>query len=172
MVTSSTTELKTLNWWMRSLTSDCTAAASSEPMDGTSHAESAELSTTKVIITSEQTEFRLGAESAALQMPLTISVVEKRSGHPTCKPVSLMRWLVRLITPQGGTVLDPFAGTFTTGQAALAEGFNPIGIEADPAHFKDCLSRIRHVVGGTAESLDEDDSRTDATPSTNQTSLL
>jgi DNA modification methylase len=49
--------------------------------------------------------------------------------HPTVKPVALMRWLVRLVTPPGGTVLDPFAGSGTTLVAATLEGFNSIGIE-------------------------------------------
>jgi site-specific DNA-methyltransferase (adenine-specific) len=51
---------------------------------------------------------------------------------PTVKPVDLMRWLVRLVTPPGGTVLDPFAGTGTTGEACLLEGFGCILIERDP----------------------------------------
>ena len=49
--------------------------------------------------------------------------------HPTVKPLAIMRWLIRLVTPPGGTVLDPFAGSGTTIEAALIEGFNPIGIE-------------------------------------------
>jgi site-specific DNA-methyltransferase (adenine-specific) len=49
--------------------------------------------------------------------------------HPTVKPVALMRWLVRLVTPLGGTVLDPFAGSGTTLVAAVLEGFDAIGIE-------------------------------------------
>lgn len=49
--------------------------------------------------------------------------------HPTVKPVALIRWLVRLITPPGGTVLEPFAGTGTTGEAAALEGFACIMIE-------------------------------------------
>jgi len=49
--------------------------------------------------------------------------------HPTVKPVALMRWLVRLVTPPGGTVLDPFAGSGTTLVAATLEGFDAIGIE-------------------------------------------
>lgn len=52
--------------------------------------------------------------------------------HPTCKPLELMKWLARLITPPGGTILDCFAGTGTTGQAARAEGFPAILIEQDP----------------------------------------
>lgn len=53
------------------------------------------------------------------------------STHPTVKPVDLMRYLCRLVTPRGGLVLDPFAGSGTTGQAALAEGFRCILIERE-----------------------------------------
>lgn len=49
--------------------------------------------------------------------------------HPTVKPIELMRWLVRLATPAGGTILEPFAGSGTTLEAALREGFTVIGIE-------------------------------------------
>lgn len=62
-------------------------------------------------------------------------VVEREDGtkvqHPTVKPLALMEWLVALITPPGGTVLDPFAGTGTTLQAAQNNGFSCIGIERD-----------------------------------------
>lgn len=56
--------------------------------------------------------------------------------HPTCKPVALMRWLVRLVTPPGGIVLDPFAGTGTTGEACLEEGFRYILIEREEDYIK------------------------------------
>jgi DNA modification methylase len=60
-------------------------------------------------------------------------------GWPTVKPVGLMRWLVRLVTPPGGLVLDPFAGTGPTLQAAELEGFDSIGIERDEfAHRLAC----------------------------------
>lgn len=52
-------------------------------------------------------------------------------GWPTVKPLALMRWLVRLVTPPGGVVLDPFAGTGSTLQAARDEGFASIGVERD-----------------------------------------
>jgi DNA modification methylase len=55
--------------------------------------------------------------------------VTQQNFHPTVKPVALMRWLVRLVTPPGGTVLDPFTGSGTTLVAATLEGFNYIGIE-------------------------------------------
>jgi site-specific DNA-methyltransferase (adenine-specific) len=55
--------------------------------------------------------------------------------HPTVKPLDLMAYLCRLVTPPGGTVLDPFMGSGTTIKAAIGEGFNAIGIERDPAYF-------------------------------------
>lgn len=64
--------------------------------------------------------------------------------HPTVKPVSLMRYLVRLVTPPGGHVLDPFAGTFTTGIACLQEGFNCTGIEYEPDYHQIGLKRIEY----------------------------
>lgn len=55
--------------------------------------------------------------------------------HPTVKPLELMRWLVRLVTPPGGTVLDPFAGSGTTGQAAALESFECVLIEFEADHI-------------------------------------
>lgn len=74
---------------------------------------------------------------------------EDRAGskHPTVKPRALMRWLVRLITPPGGTVLDCFAGTGSTLQAALAEGFHAIGIEREAEYAADIKRRLQRVSG-------------------------
>lgn len=63
-------------------------------------------------------------------------------GWPTVKPLGLMRWLVRLVTPPGGLVLDPFAGTGTTLQAAGLEGFSAIGIERDPLALQLACQRL------------------------------
>ena len=52
-----------------------------------------------------------------------------RNHHPTVKPTALMRYLVRLVTPPGGVVLDPFMGSGSTGKAAALEGFSFVGIE-------------------------------------------
>ena len=62
--------------------------------------------------------------------------------HPTVKPVELMKYLCRLVTPKGGVVLDPFMGSGSTGMAAKDEGFDFIGIEKDEEYFKICESRI------------------------------
>lgn len=64
------------------------------------------------------------------------------SKHPTVKPIALMQWLCRLITPPGGTVLDPFAGSGTTGSAELAEGFNAILCEREPEYVADIRKRF------------------------------
>jgi hypothetical protein len=53
----------------------------------------------------------------------------QQNTHPTVKPLALMRYLVRLVTPPGGTILEPFAGSGTTLAAAVLEGFNAIGCE-------------------------------------------
>lgn len=63
--------------------------------------------------------------------------------HKTVKPIDLMRWLVRLVTPPGGTVLDPFAGSGTTGLAAQAEGFGAVLVEREPEYFE--LARTRNA---------------------------
>lgn len=65
-----------------------------------------------------------------------------KNTHPTVKPVDLMRWLCRLVTPPGGLVLDPFCGSGSTGVAALAEGFRFIGIDINPAYCEMARKRI------------------------------
>lgn len=73
------------------------------------------------------------------------------SKHPTVKPVKLMRWLCRLVTPKGGTILDPFAGTGTTGEAAFYEGFDAILIEREADYQADIARRMELVLAGPAE---------------------
>jgi site-specific DNA-methyltransferase (adenine-specific) len=82
----------------------------------------------------------------------TADVKLARNFHPTVKPVSLMRWLCRLITPPGGLVLDPFAGSGTTGIAAVSEGFDFIGIELDPDHHAIAMARIEHAASVAPET--------------------
>lgn len=65
-----------------------------------------------------------------------------RNQHPTVKPVSLMSWLVRMVTPPGGTVLDPFLGSGTTAIAAIGCGFNWIGIEREAEYVELARQRI------------------------------
>lgn len=67
-----------------------------------------------------------------------------RNNHPTVKPVELMRYLCRLVTPAGGVVLDPFMGSGSTGKAALLEGYSFVGVELDPDHLTTAAARIAH----------------------------
>lgn len=69
--------------------------------------------------------------------------------HPTVKPTTLMRYLCRLVTPKGGTVLDPFAGSGSTGKAALLEGFNFVGVEREAEYVAIAKARI-----GAAQQCD------------------
>jgi hypothetical protein len=62
--------------------------------------------------------------------------------HPTVKPLDLIRWLVRLITPPGGTVLDMFAGSGTTGEACVVEGFPVILVERDVTYLPLIVARL------------------------------
>ena len=64
------------------------------------------------------------------------------NAHPTVKPTALMRYLCRLVTPPGGIVLDPFAGSGSTGKGAVLEGFNFIGIELDAEYAEIARARI------------------------------
>lgn len=68
-----------------------------------------------------------------------------RNNHPTVKPIALMQWLVRLVTPPGGKVLDPFTGSGSTGKACAIEGFDFIGFEMDPHYCEIAKQRIAYV---------------------------
>lgn len=72
------------------------------------------------------------------------------SKHPTVKPVDLMQWLVRLVTPKGGLVLDPFAGSGSTGEAAWREGMRCILIEREEEYQADIAERLRLANAGPA----------------------
>jgi site-specific DNA-methyltransferase (adenine-specific) len=68
-----------------------------------------------------------------------------RNHHPTVKPTDLMRYLCRMVTPPGGTVLDPFTGSGSTGRGAVLEGFDFIGCELSPEYAEIARARIRGV---------------------------
>jgi len=74
--------------------------------------------------------FRYEAKAPASERPR----LPDGTAHPTVKPVDLMAWLVRLVTPPGGLVLDPFAGSGTTAEACVVEGFRCVLIEKHPKH--------------------------------------
>lgn len=71
---------------------------------------------------------------------------DNRNNHPTVKPVKLMQYLVRLVTPPNGIVLDPFCGSGTTGVACKIEGFQFVGMEQDPEYAKIAEARIKNTL--------------------------
>jgi DNA modification methylase len=81
----------------------------------------------------------------------TLEIYGERQGeprqnfHPTVKPTNLMRYLVKLVTPPGGTVLDPFTGSGSTGKAAILEGFDFIGIEMTEEYLPIIDARLKHA---------------------------
>mgnify|MGYP000390830774 FL=1 len=90
-----------------------------------------------------------GMQATADGSMLTGSGNERKTArantHPTVKPTALMQYLCRLVTPPGGTVLDPFTGSGSTGKAAIIEGFNFIGIEREAEYVEIARARIAHA---------------------------
>ena len=78
----------------------------------------------------------------------------KQNFHPTVKPTQLMRYLIKLVTPPGGTVLDPFTGSGSTGKAALLDGFNFVGVELTEEYLPIIEGRLRWA---TEQGEDDDD---------------
>ncbi|EPS1221656.1 DNA-methyltransferase [Burkholderia cenocepacia] len=79
----------------------------------------------------------------------------KGNHHPTVKPTDLMAYLCRLVTPPGGTVLDPFMGSGSTGKACSREGFSFIGIDLTPDYVDIARARIEHEIELVAAALQE-----------------
>lgn len=77
----------------------------------------------------------------------------RRNPHPTVKPVDLMRWLVRLVTPPGGMVLEPFAGSGTTLVACALEGVDCLGMELDADYVEIARARVEHARVQRTEEL-------------------
>ena len=78
----------------------------------------------------------------------------QQNHHPTVKPTSLMQYLVRLVTPPNGIVLDPFLGSGSTGKAAMYEGFNFVGIELTPEYLPIAKARILFALKDKEGELD------------------
>jgi len=77
---------------------------------------------------------------------------DAKNPHPTVKPTELMRYLCRLVTPPGGLIVDPFAGSGSTGKAAILEGFQFIGFELDPQYTAIANARLEAARTSMKES--------------------
>jgi len=75
------------------------------------------------------------------------------SRHPTVKPIDLIAYYARMVTPPGGTLLDPFAGSGTAIEAGLREGLDVIAIEREPEYVADCQRRIDRITGADTPLL-------------------
>jgi site-specific DNA-methyltransferase (adenine-specific) len=84
---------------------------------------------------------------------------ETKNIHPTVKPTALMQYLVKLITPPGGTVLDPFTGSGSTGKAAILEGFDFIGIELTDDYWPIIEGRLKHAEAKVAEAKENQEAQ-------------
>lgn len=144
------TELKTWNLLMLLPTSDSMRDAVLKLTDGISHVNSVEssnaLTTAIGILHAKVGSVTAGAKLATLEKLLKLSESDAwktySSNHPTVKPTKLMEYLIRLITPAGGIVLDPFMGSGSTGVAAFRLGFQFIGIEMNEEYCEIAKRRI------------------------------
>ena len=96
-------------------------------------------------------EVRTGAMTGTAQADLLTGsgnerTTKRQNFHPTVKPTDLMRQLVRLVTPPGGMVLDPFTGSGSTGKAAILEGLEFVGIEITEDYLPIIEGRLRHAL--------------------------
>lgn len=152
------TRLKTLSLSARPSTSGCTEAACEKAgaEDGSSRAGCAAPSSPSSRATGTFPE--KAGRCTGVVVPVTSPLLSrqnvcekcgaavKREQHPTQKPIDLMRWLVRLVAPPGGIVLEPFAGSGTTLAACAAEGARFVGIERDENYIEIARARAAHAL--------------------------
>lgn len=142
--------LKIYNSLMHSLTNESTQVANSEMEIGGNLAESvANLKRWIMTITKGNQELALGASRVVCQMLYLISEEEnwkqKTNIHSTVKPTALMEYLIKMVTPKGGVILDPFAGSGSTLVAAKQNGYQYIGIEMTEEYIPIIEARLSAV---------------------------
>lgn len=93
------------------------------------------------------TQFKHGSTLRQIENTTTVG-----NSHPTVKPTKLMRWLVRLVTPEGGHILDPFMGSGSTGKAALLENKQFTGIEMNPDWLNIAKARIDYAIAAASDT--------------------
>lgn len=151
-------ELKTLNSLRHFITNGFIQDVNSEVKIGINPAENVE-SLSKYLhnITKGNLESARGVSRVVLEVLLRIKEKEnwqpKTNFHATVKPIVLMEYLIKMVTPKGGTVLDPFAGSGSTLIAAKKNGFKYIGIEKEPEYIKIAEARINATRLDSRQSL-------------------
>ena len=101
----------------------------------------------------KQTNTRVG-DANALMNPVTTQ--PRQNNHPTVKPTTLMEYLIKLVTPPNGTVLDPFTGSGSTGKAAILHSFDFIGIEMTEEYLPIIEGRLKHAEAVVAEAKEQE----------------
>jgi len=96
------------------------------------------------LIDLEDKQYSFDGRKKEIENPFQRNKSVAKNNHPTVKPIKLMQYLCRLITPKGGTVLDPFMGSGTTGLACKNEGFDFIGIEKEKEYFEIAKARLQN----------------------------
>jgi len=143
METNLTTIYQILNVFIQQSTKEYIAMLLKEKMDGIKFVEDVEKRNTKVYITSVKEDgLEVNVNNAQLIELLSLNIKENKCSHPTLKPINLMTYLCRLITPPGGIILDPFMGSGSTGISACLEGFRFVGMELDEDYFKIAEARV------------------------------
>jgi len=142
METHSIMPLKIYKWLIHLLTNGYIQDVSLETATGGNLVGSAENYSELTITINEKMALALGVKNAQSPTRLKISVKEGKSGHPTVKPIALMEYLIKMVTPKGGIVLDPFMGSGSTGVAAKKNGYDFIGIDMTPEYVKIAKARI------------------------------
>jgi site-specific DNA-methyltransferase (adenine-specific) len=101
------------------------------------------------------TERMNNSDGRKAQLKETDRLPTSQNFHPTVKPTSLMKYLIKLVTPSNGTVLDPFTGSGSTGKAAILQGFDFIGVEMTEEYLPIIEGRLKHAEAIVAERIKE-----------------
>jgi len=115
----------------------CPKASKKDRNEGMEHIQPTSNGKIGTTFAGNQTTSKIGANPNKPTEP-------QQNVHPTVKPTDLMAYLIRLVTPKGGIVLDPFMGSGSTGKAAVREGMNFIGIEREDEYMEIAKTRIEH----------------------------
>jgi DNA modification methylase len=115
----------------------CPKASKKDRNEGMEHIQPTSNGKIGTTFAGNQTTSKIGANPNKPTEP-------QQNVHPTVKPTALMAYLIRLVTPKGGVVLDPFMGSGSTGKACVREGMNFIGIERETEYMEIAKTRIEH----------------------------
>jgi site-specific DNA-methyltransferase (adenine-specific) len=142
---NSTTIYQTLNSWIQNHTRTYIAELFGEMVSDIKFVSDVEQKSTTLNITLQNKDgYSQSVKNVELKGLWSINIVPSKSSHPTVKPTDLMRYLINLVTPPNGTILDPFMGSGSTGKAAVRCGLNFIGIEKEQEYMDIASARIEH----------------------------